>query len=57
MSIPRWIAPAAGVTLGMTAGSLPQLWSGSLGSCAFQLPVTHDISQEGSDGHREPAAS
>jgi hypothetical protein len=28
-----------------------------LGSCTYQLPVTHDISQEGFDGHKEPVAS
>jgi hypothetical protein len=26
VSIPRWIGPTAGVTLDMTAGSLPPLW-------------------------------
>jgi hypothetical protein len=26
VSIPRWIGPAAGVTLGMTVGSLPPFW-------------------------------
>src|SRR5258708_6918601 len=44
--IPRWLGPAAGVTLDMTAGSLPPLWLRLPGSCTFQLPVTHDISQE-----------
>jgi hypothetical protein len=57
VSIPRWFGPAADVTLDMTAGSLPPLWLRLLGSCTFQLPVTHDISQEGFDGHPEPAAS
>jgi hypothetical protein len=29
-----------------------------LGSYTFQLPATHDISQDqGSDGHQEPAVS
>ena len=44
--------------LGMTAGSFRHSGSGQLGSCTFQLPATHDISQDQAlTVTKEPAAS